>query len=121
VLSQLVSEDLWVVQSVLWYLAVAALLRFVWNALEWWRELFIVTDKFLMITSGIFGRKISMMPLTKVTDLSYGGTVVGLALGYGTLRMESAGQKQDTERIEYLPKPEAVFEVVAELIFGVES
>jgi hypothetical protein len=44
VLSQLVSDDLWVVQTVLWYLAVAALLRFAWNALEWWNELFIVTD-----------------------------------------------------------------------------
>jgi uncharacterized membrane protein YdbT with pleckstrin-like domain len=121
VLSQLVSDDLWVVQSVLWYLAVAAVLRFAWKALEWWSELFIVTDKFFMVTSGICGRKISIMPITKVTDLAYLRTTCGRALDYGTLRVESAGQKQDTERIEYLPKPEAVFDAIRELIFGVKS
>jgi membrane protein YdbS with pleckstrin-like domain len=118
VLSQLVSADLWVVQTVLWYLAVAALLRFIWRALEWWIELIIVTDKRFMISSGLLVTKISMMPITKVTDMSYLRTAGGRVLGYGTLRVESAGQKQDLEKVEYLPKPEAVFDAISELIFG---
>jgi hypothetical protein len=122
VLSQLVSDDLWVVrQSVLWCLAVAAVLRFAWKALKWWREIFIVTDKFFMVTSGVFGRKISMMPTAKVTDLTYLRTAGGRVLGYGTIRVESAGQKQDTASIGYLPKPGSVFDAIAELIFGVKS
>ena len=120
VLCQLVSDELWVVQSVLWYLAVAAVLRFAWNALEWWCELFIVTDKFFMITRGVFRRKIYTMPITKVTDLAYLETAGGRALGYGTLRVESAGQKQDLEKIEYMPEPEAVFDAISELIFGMK-
>lgn len=118
VLSQVVSDDLWVVQSILWYLAVAALLRFVWSALEWWIELIIVTNKRFMISKGLIVTKISMMPITKVTDMSYLRTAGGRALGYGTLRVESAGQKQDLEKVEYLPKPEAVFDAISELIFG---
>ena len=118
VLSQLVSGDLWVVQTVLWYVAIAALLRFVWNALEWWIELIIVTDKRFMISSGLVVTKISMMPITKVTDMSYLRSAGGRLLGYGTLRVESAGQKQDLEKVEYLPKPEAVFDAISELIFG---
>ncbi|HSL07762.1 MAG TPA: PH domain-containing protein [Pseudonocardiaceae bacterium] len=118
VLSQLVGDDLWVVQTVLWYLAIAMLLRFVWKVLEWWIELIIVTDKRFMISSGLVVTKISMMPITKVTDMSYLRTAGGRLLGYGTLRVESAGQKQDLEKVEYLPKPEAVFDAISELIFG---
>ena len=119
VLSQLVGgDDLWVLQSVLWYLAVAAVLRFAWKVLEWWVELIVITDKRFLITSGIIVTKISMMPITKVTDMSYLRSFAGRLLGYGTLRVESAGQKQDLERVSYLPKPEATFDAISELIFG---
>ncbi|HKR50765.1 MAG TPA: PH domain-containing protein [Pseudonocardiaceae bacterium] len=118
VLSQLVDDDLWVVQSVLWYLAVAAVVRLVWHVLEWWFELIIVTNKRFMIASGLVVTKMSIMPITKVTDMSYLRTVGGRLLGYGTLRVESAGQKQDLEWVNYLPKPEATFDAISELIFG---
>ncbi|MDQ3764599.1 MAG: PH domain-containing protein [Actinomycetota bacterium] len=120
-LSQLVSsmvEGLWLVQSLLWYIAVFAVLRFAWKVLEWWIEVIIVTDKRFMLTSGIIETKNSMMPITKVTDMSFMRPVIGQLLGYGTLRVESAGQKQDLERIEYLPRPEEVFRAISELIFG---
>ena len=119
VLSQLLGgDDLWVLQSVLWYLAVFAVLRFAWKVLEWWVELIVITDKRFLITSGIIVTKISMMPTTKVTDMSYLRSFAGRLLGYGTLRVESAGQKQDLERVSYLPKPEATFDAISELIFG---
>ncbi|MGH3814506.1 MAG: PH domain-containing protein [Pseudonocardiaceae bacterium] len=119
--SQLLSgagDGLWVLQSVLWYLAAAAVLRFIWKALEWWVELIIITNKRFMITSGLIVTKVSMMPITKVTDMSYLRTLGGRVLGYGTLRVESAGQKQDLEKVDYLPKPEATFDAISELIFG---
>jgi uncharacterized membrane protein YdbT with pleckstrin-like domain len=111
-------DSLWVVQSLLWYVAVLAVVLFAWQVLEWWVEVVIVTDKRFMITSGIIETKNSMMPITKVTDLSFMRPVIGQVLGYGTLRVESAGQKQDLERIEYLPRPEEVFLAISELIFG---
>lgn len=117
-LSLMAGDDLWVVQTVLWYLAVAALLRLIWKALEWWFELIIITDKRFMIYSGLIVARISMMPITRVTDMSFLRTAGGRMLGYGTLRVESAGQKQDLELIEYLPQPERTFDVISELIFG---
>ena len=120
-LSLLVSgagDALWLVQSLLWYAAVFAVLRFAWKVLEWWVEVVIVTDKRFMITSGIIETKNSMMPITKVTDMSFMRPIMGQILGYGTLRVESAGQKQDLERVEYLPRPEEVFQAISELIFG---
>jgi hypothetical protein len=110
--------DLWLVQSLLWYLAVGALVRLAWKVLEWWHELLVVTDKRFMVISGIIQTKNSMMPITKVTDMSFMRPFFGQILGYGTLRVESAGQKQDLERIDYLPRPEEVFLAISELIFG---
>ncbi len=121
VLSRLISgagSSLWLVQSLLWYAAVAALVRYAWKVLEWWVEVVIVTDKRFMITSGIIETKNSMMPIGKVTDMSFLRPVIGQILGYGTLRVESAGQKQDLEKIEFLPRPEEVFLAISELIFG---
>lgn len=113
-----VAQDFWIVQSLLWYGVAFAVLRFAYKALEWWLELIILTDKRFLLATGIVVRKISMMPIGKVTDLSFVRSVGGQILGYGTLRVESAGQKQDLEKIEYLPQPEAVFDAISELIFG---
>jgi membrane protein YdbS with pleckstrin-like domain len=120
VLSKLLSlvGDLWLLQSLLWYIAVAALIRYAWKVLEWWVEIIIVTDKRFMVTSGIIETKNSMMPITKVTDMSFMRPLLGQVLGYGTLRIESAGQKQDLEYIRFLPRPEEVFQAISGLIFG---
>ncbi len=122
-LSRLISgvglgSSLWLVQSLLWYSAVAALVWYAWDVLEWWMEVIIVTDKRFMITSGIIETKNSMMPIGKVTDMSFLRPVIGQILGYGTLRVESAGQKQDLETIDFLPRPDEVFQAISELIFG---
>jgi membrane protein YdbS with pleckstrin-like domain len=119
-LSWLISgvSGMWLPQSLLWYAAVFALLYFAWQVLEWWVEVVIVTDKRFMITSGIIETKNSMMPITKVTDMSFMRPWHGQILGYGTLRVESAGQKQDLETIKFLPRPEEVFAAISELIFG---
>lgn len=111
-------EDGWLFQTILWYAALIVVARFAYKVLEWWVERVVVTDKRFMITSGIIETKISLMPITKVTDMSYTRPLVGRILGYGTLRVESAGQKQDLEKIEYLPRPETVYDGISELIFG---
>jgi uncharacterized membrane protein YdbT with pleckstrin-like domain len=117
-ISRYVGESFWLVQSLLWYAVIAAVVRFAWKVLEWWNEVLIVTDKRFMITSGLIETKNSMMPITKVTDMSFMRPFAGQLFGYGTLRVESAGQKQDLQKIEYLPRPEEVFMAISELIFG---
>jgi uncharacterized membrane protein YdbT with pleckstrin-like domain len=112
------ADEMWLVQSLLWYVALGAVIRYAYHTLEWWVERIVVTDKRFMLTSGIVETKISMMPITKVTDMSYTRPIFGRMLGYGTLRVESAGQKQDLERIAFLPRPEEVYDAISELIFG---
>lgn len=110
--------SVWLLQNVLWYVALFVLLRFTYYLVEWWVERIVVTDKRFMITSGIFTTKIAMMPVSKVTDLTYQRTLTGRMLGYGTLVVESAGQIQALNRIEFVPRPEEVFDAISELVFG---
>lgn len=116
--SSFVGQDVWPLQSLLWYVAVAALMRFAWKVLEWWIEEIIVTDKRFMITNGVIRTRNSMVPITKVTDMTFLRPFVGQLLGYGTLRVESAGKMEGLEQIEYVPRPEEVFMAISELIFG---
>ena len=39
-------------------------------------------------------------------------------LGYGTLIVESAGQIQALNKIDYMPRPEEIYEALSELVFG---
>jgi uncharacterized membrane protein YdbT with pleckstrin-like domain len=116
--SYLLPPSAWVIQNVLWYFALIVVLRFVWQVMEWWVETIVVTDRRFIITGGIYATRVLMMPITKVTDLSYRRSLNGRMLGYGTMVVESAGQIQALNRIDYLPNPEEFYDTISELVFG---
>ncbi len=92
--------------------------RLVWRLLEWREDWFVVTDRRMIIRSGIITRKVAMMPLMKVTDLSFSRPPVGRVLGYGEILIESAGQDQALRKITHLPDPDEVYFEVCDLLFG---
>lgn len=105
-------------QNLFWYAALFVLLRFTYQVLYWYVERIVVTDKRFMITTGIFTTQVAMMPVTKVTDLTFERSVAGRMFGYGTLIVESAGQIQALNRIHHLPSPEEVNDAISHLVFG---
>jgi len=106
------------VDNLTFYLALVAVLRFVVNSILWWIERIVITDKRVMLAQGIITHNVGMMPLGKVTDLTFSRTVGGRMLGYGTLIVESAGQIQALNKIDYMPRPEEIYEALSELVFG---
>jgi uncharacterized membrane protein YdbT with pleckstrin-like domain len=94
------------------------LIKAAYKVSEWWVEKVVITDKRVMLTQGVFTQKVGMMPLGKVTDLTFERTLNGRMLGYGTMIIESAGQIQALNRISFLPDPEEVYEAISELVFG---
>jgi len=116
--SYLLPPSMWLLQNVLWYAALFVVLRFAYLVLSWWVERIVVTDKRVMMTTGIITTKVLMMPIGKVTDLTYKRTLGGRLLGYGTMVVESAGQIQALNKIDYLPKAEQVYDAISELVFG---
>jgi membrane protein YdbS with pleckstrin-like domain len=116
--SYLLPPNTSLIQNILWYAALFVVLRFAYKIVEWWVERIVVTDKRFMLTTGVFTTRVAMMPIGKVTDLTYERSWNGRMMGYGTLIVESAGQIQALNRIEYLPKPEVVYDAISELVFG---
>jgi uncharacterized membrane protein YdbT with pleckstrin-like domain len=106
------------VDNFAFYIGLAAVLRFTVVALLWWVERIVVTDKRVMLAQGLLTHKVAMIPLTKVTDLTFRRNLRGRLLGYGTLVVESAGQEQALSHIDYIPRPEEVYEALSELVFG---
>ena len=106
------------VDNLTFYLALAAVVRFTVQTILWWIERIVITDKRVMLAEGIVTHNVGMMPLSKVTDLTFRRTFGGRLLGYGTLIVESAGQIQALNRIDYMPRPEEVYEALSELVFG---
>jgi membrane protein YdbS with pleckstrin-like domain len=85
---------------------------------EWWMRRFIVTNRRVLLITGIVVRTVALLPLRRITDLTYKETLFGQLLGYGTFRFESAGQQQALSEITYLPRADVLYRDVSALLFG---
>jgi uncharacterized membrane protein YdbT with pleckstrin-like domain len=84
---------------------------------DWAMNYFVVTSQRMLLAQGILVRKVNMMPLTKVTDMSFQRSPLGQLLGYGEFIVESAGQDQALSHVTFLPYPEQLYLEVCGLIF----
>jgi uncharacterized membrane protein YdbT with pleckstrin-like domain len=102
---------------VIWILWGLLLLRLVWKVIEWSLNYFVITSQRLLLSKGFPTRKVNMMPLAKVTDMSFQRSPMGQILGYGEFIVESAGQDQALRNVDHLPYPEQLYLEVCGLIF----
>ena len=107
-----------VIRDVLWFGWFLLFCWLAWKVADWFVEQFVVTDRRIILTSGILTRKVAMMPLIKVTDMSYQRPFVGRLLGYGEFVMESAGQDQALRTVSFVPKPDLLYLDICDLLFG---
>lgn len=91
------------------------------KAWEWSEDYFVVTSDRMLQASGVFTRKIAMMPLVKVTDMSFQRSTLGRLLGFGSFILESAGQDQALRTIDHVPYPEQLYLEICALIFPAEK
>ena len=101
----------------LWWAWLVVALRLLWKVLDWRNEWFVATDKRMLLMFGLVTHKVAMMPLGKVTDMSYSRSVVGRVLGYGQFILESAGQDQAMSRINWVADPDATYRRLCDTIF----
>ena len=85
---------------------------------EWWMRHFIVTKRRVLLTSGVIVRTVTLLPLRRITDLTWQETLLGQVLGYGTFRFESAGQDQALRHLTYMPDAQGLYREVSRLLFG---
>ena len=103
------------VHVVWWAFTVAAL----WAAWRWqvWRHRWIViTADRLMTVSGVLTRRIDMLPLSKLRDLSMSQpSPLARSLGYGSFHCTSIGT-DGPEELHHLPDIDYLYTAVCELI-----
>ncbi len=102
---------------VIWVLWAVLLIRLLLKIFEWSVNYFVVTSQRMLLATGIVTRKVNMMPLGKVTDMSFQRSTLGRILGYGEFILESAGQDQALRIVDHLPYPEQLYLEVCGLIF----
>ena len=109
------------VNDLLSLVVVAAVARFGWAWMEWRNERLVMTDRRLLMVTGLFTRRVAVMPLRKVTDMTFVQPLVGRLLGkagWGTFVFESAGQDQALHEVPYLRHPEELYQRLSGEIFG---
>lgn len=107
--------------DILWWVWFAAVARAAVLVFDYRQQWIIATDKRIMRTHGFFVRKVAMMPLSKVTDMSYHRSIPGRILGWGTFVMESAGTQQALSTIPFVPNPDDNYRALCAQIFGVDD
>lgn len=99
----------------LWFvLLVYAGIRLVKWRIDW----FVATDKRLLMTYGLLKRRVAMMPLVKVTDMSFNRSLLGQVMGYGQFILESAGHDQAMRQIDFVRDSKATYLAIVGEIFG---
>jgi uncharacterized membrane protein YdbT with pleckstrin-like domain len=88
--------------------ALAHAVYMAWCVIEWRLERVVVTDSRLLRVHGILNVTVDVIQLAHVTDASLRCSVLGRILNYGTVAVETAGQRP-VERLDYLPSPGAVY------------
>jgi uncharacterized membrane protein YdbT with pleckstrin-like domain len=102
---------------VIWILWGVLFLNLAVKVWEWSVTYFVVTSQRFVLTTGVITRNVNMMPLAKVTDMTFQRSAGGRILGYGKFILESAGQDQALTNVDYLPYPEQLYLEVCGLIF----
>jgi uncharacterized membrane protein YdbT with pleckstrin-like domain len=97
---------------------VGALLYLGLRVAEWWMRHFIVSTRRILLTSGVIVRTVTLIPLRRITDLTWQETLLGQVLNYGTFRFESAGQDQALRHLTYLPDAERRYQEISALLFA---
>jgi hypothetical protein len=82
---------------------------------------FLVTRRRVLLTSGVIIRTVAVMPLRRITDLTWKETFWGQVLGYGTFRFESAGQQQGLDVVTFMPDAGKLYKRLSELMFGTDT
>ena len=114
-----IAPSIGVVSTILWWAWFALVLRMAYLVAEWRHDWFVATDKRLLLLYVFITRKVSMIPLAKVTDMSYERSIPGRILGYGRFVMESAGQDQALREVNWVPQPDHHYRAICAEIFGV--
>jgi Bacterial PH domain len=93
------------------FVLVKGLVEYVFNRLY-------LTDKRIMLRSGILTERRSTLPLRALTDMRYDQTIPGRVFDYGHFFVESAGQNQALSTLLFVDNPVKFYRIAMQLALG---
>jgi membrane protein YdbS with pleckstrin-like domain len=90
-------------QEVVWALWLILAGWAVWKYANWRATYFVVTEKRLVLYSGVLTKTVGMMPMSKVTDHRVMKTPLDRLFNCATFLMETAGPDQALRQVTWLP------------------
>jgi hypothetical protein len=89
-----------------------------WATLQWARwhvTWFVATSQRLMYITGLFRRRVTPLPLSRLTDCRMEQDVPGRRIGFGTLICESFATDHALHRVTFLPEIQWLFNQIWQL------
>jgi uncharacterized membrane protein YdbT with pleckstrin-like domain len=105
----------------LWCIVVLLFGHLAFRVYEWSDDFFVVTNYRVMVITGLLNRRVLMMPLGKIVDIKLERTPLGRMMGYGTIILESPGQVQALQNVDFMPYPEQIYLEISSLAFPVRD
>jgi uncharacterized membrane protein YdbT with pleckstrin-like domain len=94
---------------IVWAVWGLVFLRLLWAAANWYVDYFVITSHRFIEITGLFTRDVAFIPMAKVTDFTFRVSFLGRIFGYGTFIVESAGQDQALDNVDFIPYPEQLY------------
>jgi Bacterial PH domain len=111
-----VSENARSTHLLVWILAAFLVIRAFLEIANWLVQNIVLTDQRLILTSGLFSRKVMAFPLVKLLDMTFSRSTAGSLFGYGTFSIESGGGRAKAA-IDYIPYPEQLYLELTNLLY----
>jgi hypothetical protein len=104
------------IAMLVWWAWLAIVGWLVWRLIGWSMTYFVITEYRVTLISGVLNRRVAMMPLEKVSDITLDRSILGRMLGYGTVVLESTGQDQALKNVIFMPYPEQLYVDISAMI-----
>lgn len=106
-------------QLAVWILTAFLAARFILAVFNWSVEYMVLTNERLLLVSGVFSRRVSMISVSKLKEMALERTFAGRLLGYGAFTIELDGKTRPV--VDYIPFPEQIYLEVYVKIFPQKS
>jgi hypothetical protein len=104
-----------------WVVWLILLLRAIWKGISWTVNFFVITLDRMILVTGFLNRKVAVIPLRTIDDLSFQRSPGGRLFGYGSFLVESGAPDQVLQKLDYIPYPEELYLRICDMIFGTEQ
>lgn len=84
--------------------------------LDWLRLLYVITDEEIYVKYGLVSRDVTQVRLDRVQNTSFEQTILERMLGYGDVRVYTAGTSTEDITLRDVPDPHRVSTLLTELL-----